>query len=652
MMDDKMLSKALEKQLAKGPAARTSSAKKAKGDKRRLGSLSLHKRSASSNKSYGAGFPVVMPVGVSPVGGRAKSPIMARRSGSKSPHTPKRKGGMGGSGGEKEKEKGSGSGGSGHSRRLSLSAKFKSSVSKRKKSTPDADDFLDVSRLKLLRDQRVKVFGIELTTLLDRERDALGLLDRGRGGGALESDSRVPEKFKSGQSRHCIPFIVRQTVSHLRSTGGIKEAGLFRLCGKFSDMTSVQEAVDDGLALRDEDLEKLDTHTVGDLFKTFLRLLPHSIVPRVFFNHYMASTSAFEDIAERVQFLSALTLALPSDNWQLVRFLCGFFNEVAANSATNQMGAANLAIIFAPALFGDSNSNDSQVVVREMQLTAAVAQVLIEHYEEIFAGSAEPAAVMVAKESCNGENFSFFKGEQLVVSLRGAEEEESSVIPMALVGGKVVRNLPRSVVDEKCQPHEIMFATRSYDMPGTAESSPSCSRTVEWGADAPKPARAATVAVGAAAVAKSPASASASVLPTMPKRKFPADSPPVVRSGSCSPSGMPLPPRRVSDSSPNGPLSRHGIPLPPPRRVSDSSSALPLSPLASPSVSPSVSPSGSAPGSPKRPIPPLRQRTSTVAARSGTMPVPMRTRSRSFDGKTANKISRIATSPATYHRDV
>lgn len=499
-MDEKK-AKALEKKLAKGPG------KKAKAQNKRIGGLSLHKRAASSTRSYGAGFPAVHPVGVSPL--PSGTPERTKGIGGKSQlHVKKKSGSVTSGGGVTQSP-------SVTSRRLSLSAKFKSGVSKKKKSNGDLEESLDVSTLQLLRDQRVKVFAVELSTLLDRERDALGLLARTRGEGALVSDSRVPSEFKSGQRRHCIPFIVRQTATYLRDTGGIKQAGLFRLCGKFSDMTAVQEAVDDGMALSEEDLAKLDTHTVGDLFKTFLRLLPHSIIPRVFFDHYMASTAVFEDATERLAFLASLTLALPADNWELVKFLCEFFSEVAANSSTNQMGTANLAIIFAPALFGDSNSNDQQAVLREVKMTAAVTSTLIDNYEDVFMSAAEPAAVMVAKESHNGEHFSFFKGEQLVVSMK--EDSDDEMLPVALVGGRLVRNVPRSVIEKKCTPHEIMFATRSYDMPSGRDESNS-GHLKAWEASTPIPTRAATVAVGPGAAQVARAVSSTPSSPTLSAR--------------------------------------------------------------------------------------------------------------------------------------
>ena len=72
-----------------------------------------------------------------------------------------------------------------------------------------------------------QVFGIGLSRLLERERSEL-------------NDS---EKINE------VPSIVTQIFSYFREHGGIREPGLFRLCGRHSELLNAKILVDSGIKM-------------------------------------------------------------------------------------------------------------------------------------------------------------------------------------------------------------------------------------------------------------------------------------------------------------------------------------------------------------------------------------------------------------------
>ena len=139
-------------------------------------------------------------------------------------------------------------------------------------------------------------------------------------------------------------------------------------------------------------LPKLDIHTAGDLLKSFLRKLPHPIIPRSpYFAHFIQfSAMSKEEI--RIAAYAAMIRALPENSYHLLKYLCSFFHMIELNKEKTLMNASNLGVIFAPCFFGsmdkdpdiDISTIDHISMCKESKYTAEITADIIHHQSSIF----------------------------------------------------------------------------------------------------------------------------------------------------------------------------------------------------------------------------------------------------------------------------
>lgn len=191
----------------------------------------------------------------------------------------------------------------------------------------------------------------------------------------------------------------------------------------------------------------MDIHTAADLFKSFLRSLPTPIIPVPnFFTHFLVATN-IQDESLFISYLGSLVKLLPERNFLLLDFLCNFFNEFTKYYQFNKMGAQNLAIIFAPSIFGQSEISDSFALVVETKATSRITKSFIEKYEEIFKNPVYlPISRMVAYESHSEENWSIIKGEVVLVLYLPSDENSCQI----QVDGRLY-TVSQLFVDSKCK---------------------------------------------------------------------------------------------------------------------------------------------------------------------------------------------------------
>lgn len=128
----------------------------------------------------------------------------------------------------------------------------------------------------------------------------------------------------------------------------------------------------------------MDIYTIADLLKLFLRLLPQPIIPiELYFQYFLAGT-LIEDKRIYITYLGSLIKLLPVDNRNVLEYLCKFFKEVAKRSDENKMNASNLAIIFAPSIFGQSKIPDSSTLIIESKATSQLTHSFIEFFDLLF----------------------------------------------------------------------------------------------------------------------------------------------------------------------------------------------------------------------------------------------------------------------------
>ncbi|KAM4607692.1 rho GTPase-activating protein 22 [Polymixia lowei] len=143
-----------------------------------------------------------------------------------------------------------------------------------------------------------------------------------------------------------VPVLVEQCVSFIRQRG-LKEEGLFRAPGQTNHVRELQDAFDRG--------EKpvldstTDVHTVASLLKLYIRELPEPVIPFCKYTQFLSCAQLLiKDKEMGVVELGKQVKSLPQVNYNLIKYICRFLDEVQSHSSENKMSVQNLATVFGP----------------------------------------------------------------------------------------------------------------------------------------------------------------------------------------------------------------------------------------------------------------------------------------------------------------
>ncbi|XP_070697387.1 rho GTPase-activating protein 22 [Pempheris klunzingeri] len=143
-----------------------------------------------------------------------------------------------------------------------------------------------------------------------------------------------------------VPVLVEQCVCFIREHG-LEEEGLFRAPGQTNHVRELQDAFDRG--------EKpvfdstTDVHTVASLLKLYIRELPEPIIPFSKYTQFLSCAQLLtKDKAMGILELGKQVKSLPQVNYNLLKYICRFLDEVQSHSSENKMSVQNLATVFGP----------------------------------------------------------------------------------------------------------------------------------------------------------------------------------------------------------------------------------------------------------------------------------------------------------------
>uniref|UniRef100_A0A4W6C262 Rho GTPase activating protein 22 n=1 Tax=Lates calcarifer TaxID=8187 RepID=A0A4W6C262_LATCA len=143
-----------------------------------------------------------------------------------------------------------------------------------------------------------------------------------------------------------VPVLVEQCVCFIRENG-LKEEGLFRAPGQTNHVRELQDAFDRG--------EKpvfdstTDVHTVASLLKLYIRELPEPIIPFSKYTQFLSCAQLLNKDKEMgIIELGKQVKSLPQVNYNLLKYICRFLDEVQSHSNENKMSVQNLATVFGP----------------------------------------------------------------------------------------------------------------------------------------------------------------------------------------------------------------------------------------------------------------------------------------------------------------
>uniref|UniRef100_A0A8C5S551 Rho GTPase activating protein 22 n=1 Tax=Laticauda laticaudata TaxID=8630 RepID=A0A8C5S551_LATLA len=207
-------------------------------------------------------------------------------------------------------------------------------------------------------------------------------------------EDTVSYEKKSGQQ--LVPLLVEQCVDFIR-TRGLTEEGLFRLPGQANLVKDLQDSFNGGKKPQFD--RNTDVHAVASLLKRYLRELPEPVIPFANYQDFLSCGQLLsKDKGQGTRELTKQVLCLPEANYNLLRFICRFLDEVQSYASHNKMSIQNLATVFGPNILRPQ-VEDPVAQMEGTSLVQGLMAILISEHAKIFdpsliQDSVQPDAVL------------------------------------------------------------------------------------------------------------------------------------------------------------------------------------------------------------------------------------------------------------------
>ncbi|KAM9364696.1 rho GTPase-activating protein 22 isoform 2-T2 [Pholidichthys leucotaenia] len=146
--------------------------------------------------------------------------------------------------------------------------------------------------------------------------------------------------------RRLVPVLVEQCACFILEHG-LKEEGLFRAPGQTNHVRELQDAFDRGEKPVFD--SSTDVHTVASLLKLYIRELPEPIIPFSKYTQFLSCAQILtKDKEMGISELGKQVKSLPQVNYNILKYICKFLDEVQSHSNENKMSVQNLATVFGP----------------------------------------------------------------------------------------------------------------------------------------------------------------------------------------------------------------------------------------------------------------------------------------------------------------
>ncbi|CAF4675729.1 unnamed protein product, partial [Rotaria socialis] len=143
-----------------------------------------------------------------------------------------------------------------------------------------------------------------------------------------------------------IPLVVRQTIDFIKNFG-LNEPGIFRRSALVSLTKQVQTKYNEGQPVVFEQYG--DVHLAACILKTFLRDLSEPLMTYRLYPELLGLSALKRP--DQVDIIRDLIVEkLPTQNYNVLKYLIEFLNLASNYSNTNLMTTSNLAIVFGPNL--------------------------------------------------------------------------------------------------------------------------------------------------------------------------------------------------------------------------------------------------------------------------------------------------------------
>ncbi|XP_078258100.1 rho GTPase-activating protein 24 isoform X2 [Rhinoraja longicauda] len=219
------------------------------------------------------------------------------------------------------------------------------------------------------------------------------------GGGIFGQKLEDTVRYERRYGAHMAPMLVEQCADFIRQRG-LKEEGLFRLPGQANLVKELQEAFDCGeKPLFDSNT---DVHTVASLLKLYLRELPEPVIPYAKYDEFLLCAKLFTKEQETgMKELIKQVKTLPPVNFNLLKYICRFLDEVQSHSDVNKMSVQNLGTVFGPNILRPK-VEDPVTIMEGTVLVQQLMSVLIGEHNSLFPKDGEE--IQGRQDGCNNNN--------------------------------------------------------------------------------------------------------------------------------------------------------------------------------------------------------------------------------------------------------
>ncbi|XP_065407673.1 rho GTPase-activating protein 22 isoform X2 [Chrysemys picta bellii] len=277
------------------------------------------------------------------------------------------------------------------------------------------------------------------------------------GGGIFGQRLEDTVQYERKYGLRLAPLLVEQCVDFIRERG-LTEEGLFRMPGQANLVKDLQDSFDCGeKPLFDSNT---DVHTVASLLKLYLRELPEPVIPFAKYEDFLSCGQLLsKDKGEGTRELAKQVKTLPQANYNLLKYICKFLDEVQSHSSVNKMSVQNLATVFGPNILRPK-MEDPVTIMEGTSLVQHLMTVLISEHGQIFAISqadaagAQPEARSVLQRSMvewiSEEDGEDSRSEKSVPS--PADLPSSSAMAPDAVPSSLAKNAPQEHSSKATQP--------------------------------------------------------------------------------------------------------------------------------------------------------------------------------------------------------
>uniref|UniRef100_A0A8C5MJ55 Rho GTPase activating protein 1 n=1 Tax=Leptobrachium leishanense TaxID=445787 RepID=A0A8C5MJ55_9ANUR len=173
-----------------------------------------------------------------------------------------------------------------------------------------------------------------------------------------------------------IPQVVKDTVAYLQQNA-LSTEGIFRRSASTQVVREVQQKYNMGVPFSFRDYE--DVHLPAVILKTFLRELPEPLLTFDLYSFVVSFSSMEGEV--KVESTRQILQTLPTENYEVLRFITAFLVQVSARSTENKMTNTNLAVVFGPNLMW---AKDIAMTLKAINPINTFTKFLLDNQRELF----------------------------------------------------------------------------------------------------------------------------------------------------------------------------------------------------------------------------------------------------------------------------